>query len=399
MTLKTLIAASALAAVAWTGAATAGPNSIKIGVLTDLTSFASSAMGPGSVLATQIAAEDFGNKVNGKPIEVISADMQSKPDLAVQIARRWYEAEGVDVIVDVPASAAAITINGLAAEFNKLSLATVAATPEITGKACTPNDIHWVGNVPQLARGMVDAMAAQGAKNWFLLMPDYQLGKDLAAGATSMINEIGGKVVDTVFYPTNSTDYSQYLLRAQSSGADVIGTGGVGLDLTNQIKQAVEFGILPGSKQKLAAFVMNLSDIHALGPQTMQGIYILQEYYWNQNDETRAFAKKFFAKSQKMPNFTHASDYSATVAYLKAIQETKNEDPKKIVEYLKSKPIDRWGQQTTIRKDGRSLFDVTMYQVKSPAEVKEPWDYLKAIATIPAARSFPGPSPDCPLNK
>jgi branched-chain amino acid transport system substrate-binding protein len=401
MNVKRMLSVTASVCVfTWSGAAMAGPNEIKIGVLTDLTSFASAAMGPGSVLATQIAVEDFGGKVLGKPVEVISADMQSKPDLAVQIARRWYEAEGVDVIVDVPASAAAITIQGMATEMNKMFLGTVAATAELTNKACSANAVHWVTDTPAMARGPVNALAAEGAKSWFLLMPDYQLGKDLAAAATPLVQTLGGKIVDTVYYPTNTTDYAQYLLRAQSSGADVIATGGVGLDLTNQIKQAAEFGLLQSGKQKLAALVMNLSDVHAVGLKTMQGLYIMQEYYWDRDDGTREFAKKFFNKSQKMPNFTHASDYSATVAYLKAVEAAGTADPKTVVARMKQDGVSRFGKPAVIRQDGRALFDMQLYRVKAPDESKYPWDYLQRVSDIGQDKLFSAPNPQtCTLVK
>ena len=276
---------------ALTGVAAAGEQSVKIGVLTDLTSFASTAMGPGSVLAGQLAVEHFGGKVLGKPVELISADMQSKPDLAVQIAHRWYEAENVDLIVDVPASAAAIAIQAMATQDNKMFMATVAATPVLTLKGCSPNAVHWVNNTSSLARAPVSALMVEGAKTWFLIMPDYQLGKDLVAEATPLIEKLGGKVLDVVYFPTSSGDFSQYLLRAQASGADVIGVGAVGLDLSNLMKQAVEFNIVPSSKPRLAAFILNLSDVHAVGLQTMQGVYVMQEYYWDRNDAMRAFAK------------------------------------------------------------------------------------------------------------
>jgi branched-chain amino acid transport system substrate-binding protein len=383
---------------ALTGAASAGEKSVKIGVLTDLTSFASTSMGPGSVLAGQLAVEHFGGKVLGKPVELISADMQSKPDLAVQIARRWYEAENVDLIVDVPASAAAIQIQAIATQSDRTFMSTVAATPVLTLKGCSPNAVHWVGNTSSLARAPVNALMGDGAKTWFLIMPDYQLGKDLVAEATPLIEQLGGKVLDVIYFPTGTGDFSQYLLRAQASGADVIGSGGVGLDLINLIKQAVEFSILPSSKQRLAAFVLNLSDVHAVGLQTMQGVYVMQEYYWNRSDTMRAFAKAFFAKFNRMPNFTHSSNYSAITAYLKTVQDIGTDDPKKVVSRMKEVGAPRWGEQIKIRADGRALFSATMYRVKAPSESKEPWDYLKEVAAIPADKMFLPPDPSqCPL--
>ena len=376
-----------------TSVALAGEKSVKIGVLTDLTSFASTAMGPGSVLAGQLAVEHFGGNVLDKPIELISADMQSKPDLAVQIAHRWYEAENVDLIVDVPASAAAIAIQAMATQDNKLFMATVAATPVLTLKGCSPNAVHWVNNTSSLARAPVSALMAEGAKTWFLIMPDYQIGKDLVVEATPLIEKLGGKVLDVVYFPTGTGDFSQYLLRAQASGADVIGVGAIGLDLSNLMKQAVEFNILPSSKPRLAAFVLNLSDVHALGLQTMQGVYVMQEYYWNRNDPMRAFAKAFFAKSNRMPNFTHSSDYSAITAYLKTIADIGTDDPKKVVARMKDVGAPRWGTQVKVRQDGRVLFGADLYRVKAPSESKEPWDYLQQVAAIPEDQMFLPPDP------
>jgi len=376
-----------------TSVALADEKSVKIGVLTDLTSFASTAMGPGSVLAGQLAVEHFGGKVLDKPIELISADMQSKPDLAVQIAHRWYEAENVDLIVDVPASAAAIAIQAMATQDNKLFMATVAATPVLTLKGCSPNAVHWVNNTSSLARAPVSALMAEGAKTWFLIMPDYQIGKDLVVEATPLIEKLGGKVLDVVYFPTGTGDFSQYLLRAQASGADVIGVGAIGLDLSNLMKQAVEFNILPSSKPRLAAFVLNLSDVHALGLQTMQGVYVMQEYYWNRNDPMRAFAKAFFAKSNRMQNFTHSSDYSAITAYLKTIADIGTDDPKKVVARMKDVGAPRWGTQVKVRQDGRVLFGADLYRVKAPSESKEPWDYLQQVAAIPEDQMFLPPDP------
>jgi branched-chain amino acid transport system substrate-binding protein len=378
---------------ALTGVAVAGEKSVKIGVLTDLTSFASTAMGPGSVLAGQLAVEHFGGKVLDKPVELISADMQSKPDLAVQIARRWYEAENVDLIVDVPASAAAIAIQAMATQDNKMFMATVAATPVLTLKGCSPNAVHWVNNTSSLARAPVSALMTEGAKTWFLIMPDYQIGKDLVAEATPLIETLGGKVLDVVYFPTGSGDFSQYLLRAQASGADVIGVGAIGLDLSNLMKQAVEFNILPSSKPRLAAFILNLSDVHAVGLQTMQGVYVMQEYYWDRNDPMRAFAKAFFAKSNRMPNFTHSSDYSAITAYLKTIQNIGTDDPKKIVARMKEVGAPRWGSQVKVRQDGRVLFGADLYRVKAPSESKGPWDYLQQVSAIPEDQMFLPPDP------
>jgi branched-chain amino acid transport system substrate-binding protein len=385
--LGALMASVMMAAVS--GPATADDNVLTIGVLTDLSSFASNSMGQGSVVATQLAVKDFGGTVLGKPIRVISADMQSRPDLAVTLAQHWYDVDGVDVIVDVPASAAALTIQRMAYEKKKMFLATVAATSELTGKACTPTSVHWGLDTIGTAGGMVAALKAENAKSWFLIMPDYAVGKAVASAAQTMVARNGGRIVQTIFFPPNSTEYSQYLLEAEQSGADVIGAGGIGSDLVTLIRQAVEFHILPSSKQRLAAFLMNLTDVDAVGLKTLQGVWLVQDFYWDTNARTRAYAKEFFAIHHKMPNFTQSANYSGVTAYLKAVKAVGSEDPGKVVAWLKSQPLDHFGKPTTLRADGRAMFDVELYQVKSPAESKYPWDYLKLVRTIPADEIAP----------
>jgi len=378
----------------------AGEKSIKIGVLTDLTSFASTSMGPGSVVAGELAAKDFGGMVLGKPIEVISADMQSKPDLAVQIATEWYDHEDVDAIIDVPASAAALTIQRMANEKHRIFLATVAATTDLTGKQCSPIGVHWGTDTASYARGLVSAMAAGGAKTWFQIMPDFAVGKSTAENANKVIEAGGGKVLATVYHPTNSSDYSSYLLQAQQSGADVIGVGSIGLDLTTLIKQAVEFGILPSSKQKLASFLGGLSDVDAVGLKTMQNVLLVQNFYWDANADTRKFATEFFAIRKKMPNFTHANDYSGVLAYLTAMKEAGSDDPVKVVAKMHEHPMNMFGQKVTIREDGRVLYDMGLYRVKSPAESKYPWDYLQLEQTSSAEKNFLSlKDGGCPLIK
>ena len=375
----------------------AGAKSVKIGVLTDLTSFASRSAGQGSVDAAEIAVADFGGTVLGKPIEVVVADMQSKPDLAVEIARRWYERENVDVIVDVPNSAGALAIRALATANKRLFVPTIAASAGITGKGCSPYTVHWVVNSTAIVRSFVSALTDAGAKTWFLLMPDYAIGKAFAAGAQHYIQSVGGKVLDTVYFPVNNGDFGQFVLRAKASGADVIATGAIGTDLSNLIKQANEFGVLPSSKQRLAAFVITVSEIHGTGLPIMQGVWAMQDFYWDQNDQTRAFAKKFFAKEHRMPDFTHAGNYSAVTAYLNAVKESGTDDAATVVARLKHGTVMRFGEPSTVRADGRAIFNVRLYRVKSPAESTGPWDVLKPAGIIDSGKIFDPMSPACPL--
>lgn len=394
---RATILGAALALAAWP--AWAGDTVVRVGVLTDLTSFASTSMGEGSVVASQLAAKDFGGSVIGKKIEVISADMQSKPDLATQIATQWYDTGGVDVIVDVPASAAAITIQRMAYEKHRLFIATVAATTELTGKACTPTGVHWGPDTAAQSSSLIDALSAEGAKSWFFIMPDFFVGKSLAAVGGQMVQKSGGKLLGTVYHPTNSTDYAQYLLQAQQSGADAIGVGSIGLDLSTLLKQATEFGII-GSKQKVGAFLMQLSDIQAVGLQTTHGVFIQQDFYWNDNEETRAFAREFYAIRNKMPNATQASNYSGLMAYFNAVKSTGTDDPVKVVAWMKSHPMKKFGETVHLREDGRLIDTMGLYQIKAPADVKEPWDYLKLVRTIPGSRAYLSLAEGgCPLVK
>lgn len=387
----------ALSVLLATSAAWAGEKSIKIGVLTDLTSFASRSAGQGSVDAAKIAVADFGGTVLGKPIEVVVADMQSKPDLAVEIARRWYERENVDLIVDVPNSAGALAIRGLATANKRVFIPTIAASAAITGKGCSRYTIHWVVNSTAIARAFVSALTDDGAKTWFLLMPDYAIGKALAADAQRYIASVGGKVLDTVYFPVNNSDFSSFVLRAQASGADAIAIGAIGTDLSNLIKQAKEFGVLPSSKQRLAAFVITVSEIHGTGLDTMQGVWAMQDFYWDQNDETRAFAKKFFAVENRMPDFTHAGNYSAVLAYLNAVKAAGTDNAAAVVAQMKHGTVSRFGEPSTIRADGRAIFNVELYRVKSPAEAKNPWDVLKPVKEIDASKIFDPINPQCEL--
>jgi branched-chain amino acid transport system substrate-binding protein len=396
LTMKTFLVALAtffVVATAW-----AAEKSITIGVLTDLTSFASRSAGQGSVDAVRIAVSDFGGTVLGKPIEVVFADMQSKPDLAVEIARRWYERENVDLIVDVPNSAGALAIRGLATANRRVFIPTIAASAAITGKGCSPFTIHWVVNSTAIARAFVNALGEDGARTWFLLMPDYAIGKAFAADAQRYIESVGGEVVDTVYFPVNSGDFSQFVLRAQASGADAIATGAIGTDLSNLIRQAHEFGVLPSSKQRLAAFVITVSEIHGTGLDTMQGVWAMQDFYWDQSADTRAFAKKFFAVEHRMPDFTHAGNYSAVMAYLNAVKAAGTDDAATVVARLKHGTVPRFGGPSTIRGDGRAIFNVELYRVKSPAESKGPWDVLKPVKSIDAGKIFGPISPQCDLG-
>ncbi len=358
-------------------------------------------MGEGSVVASELAAKDFGGSVIGKKIEVISADMQSKPDLAVQLATEWYDQDGVDVIVDVPASAAAITIQRMAYEKHKLFLGHRGGHHRPDGQGLHA-DRHSLGPRYRGRFARARQRAGAGGRKELVLHHARLRGRQVARRQRQgiMVEKSGGKLLGTVYHQTNITDYATYLLQAQQSGADAIAVGSIGLDLSTLLKQAVEFGILPNSKQKLTSFLLALSDVNAVGLPTTAGVYVLSDFYWDQNDQTRAFSKSFFAIRNKEPNFTQAANYSGLLAYFNAVKEAGTDDPEKVVAKMREHPMDKFGEKAVLRPDGRVVSDVQLYQVKSQAESKYPWDYMKLVRTIPGDQVFPSMAEeDCPLVK
>jgi branched-chain amino acid transport system substrate-binding protein len=376
-------------------------NLIKIGVLSDMSGLYADLGGPGSVLAARLAVEDFKAKEKGLNVEIIGGDHQNKADIGSNLTRTWIDTEKVDVIVDVPNSGVALAVSAIVAEKNKVFLANGPASSDLTGKACTPNNIHWTYDTWALANGTGNAIVKTGGKSWFFLTADYAFGHALERDTTAVVTKNGGKVVGSVRHPLNTQDFSSFLLQAQSSKAQIIGLSNAGGDTINSIKQAAEFGIVSGG-QNLAGLLVFLTDVHALGLKTAQGLIFTEAWYWDMNDANRAFAKRFAAQNGgKYPTMIHAGVYASVLHYLKAVEATKSDDGKSVVAKMKEMPTDDalFGKGT-IRADGRKIHDMYLFQVKKPEESKGPWDYYTLRATIPAAEAFrPLNEGNCPLVK
>ena len=396
---KSLLVFSALASSA---AAQMTDNVVKIGVLNDQSGLYADLSGQGSVLAAKLAVEDFGGKVDGTPIEVIFADHQNKPDVGSNIARQWFDVDKVDAIVDVPTSSVALAINEVTKSKNKVFLVSGAAASDLTGKACSPNTVHWTYDTWALANGTGKAVVKAGGDTWFFLTADYAFGQALERDVTAVVKANGGKVLGSVRHPLNASDFSSFLLQAQASKAKVIGLANAGGDTINTIKAASEFGIVKGG-QKLAGLLVFITDIHALGLKVSQGLQLSSAFYWDRDDKTRAWSKRFSDRMNKRePSMVQAGVYSAVLHYLKAVQSLKSDaDGKAVVDKMKQMPTDDpiFGKGS-IRVDGRKIHPMYLYEVKSPAESKKPWDYYKLVREIPANEAFrPLSESECPLVK
>lgn len=403
--MKSSIAMAALAAaLAWTGTANAQDKNVKIGVMTDMSGLYSDISGSGSVLAVNMAVEDSGLRDKGWKIDIISADHQNKPDIATSLARQWADVENVDVYADVVTSSTALAINPVVVEKNRIHLNSGAATSALSGKACTPNTIHWTYDTYELANGTGKAVTKAGGDSWFFITADYAFGAALEADTRAVVEKNGGKVLGSVKHPLNSSDFSSFLLQAQSSHAKIIGLANAGGDTTNAVKQAAEFGIVKGG-QKLASLLLFISDVHALGLKVANGLQMTESFYWDLNDETRGFSKRFSARSKNnaMPSMVQAGDYSAVLHYLKALVALGGNphDGAKVIAKMKELPTDDtiFGKGS-IRADGRKIHPAYLFEVKKPEESKGPWDYYKLVATIPAEEAFrPLAESECPLVK
>jgi len=398
--LKTLVAAAALA-LAGTAHAQISGNVVKIGVMSDMSGLYSDIGGPGSVLAAKMAVEDFKAAQKGIKAEVVSADHQNKPDVGSAIARQWYDQDKVDVIVDVPNSGVALAVNQITKEKGKVFLANGPASSDLTGKACSPNTVHWTYDTWMLANGTGSAIVKSGGDSWFFLTSDYAFGHALERDTEAVVLKNGGKVLGKVRHPLNNQDFSSFLLQAQQSKAKIVGLANAGGDTTNSIKQAAEFGIVKGG-QNLAGLLVFITDVHALGLQTAQGLILTNTFYWDQNEASRAFSKRFAALDKGIhPSMVHAGVYASTLHYLKAIEALKSDDGTKVVAKMKETPTDDplFGKGT-IRVDGRKIHPAYLVEVKKPSESKGPWDYYKVRATIPADQAFrPLKDGECPLVK
>jgi branched-chain amino acid transport system substrate-binding protein len=374
---------------------------VKIGVLNDQSSLYADLAGQGSVVAARMAVEDFGADKKGLKVEIVSADHQNKPDVGSQIARQWYDADRVDMIVDVPNSGVALAVNQITRDKGKAMLVSGAASADLTGKACSPNTIHWTYDTWALANGTANAIVKTGGDTWFFLTADYAFGHALERDVEAVVLKNGGKVLGKVRHPLNTQDFSSFLLQAQASKAKIIGLANAGGDTTNAIKQGAEFGIVKGG-QNFAGLLVFITDVHALGLPAAQGLIFTETFYWDMNDKTRAFAKRFAERDRGIhPTMIHAGVYSAVTHYLKAVEALKADDGTKVIAKMKDTPTDDplFGKGS-IRADGRKIHPAYLFEVKKPAESKAPWDYYKVRATIPAEQAFrPLDQGNCPLVK
>ncbi len=371
-----------------TAAAFADGPPLRIGVLTDASGPFVDSGGPGSVAAAEMAVADFGGSVNGRKIEILLGDTLNKPDVAAGIARRWYDLEGVSAIVDLPVTPVAFAVQALAKEKNKTVMITAGATTAITAKNCTIGSSHWADDSHALASGATKAIVQSGGKTWYFLTVDTAFGAALQDAASAVIEANGGKVLGSAKYPINAPDFSSLLLNAQSSGADRIGLASVGADLDNQIKQGAEFGIGVDGKQAMVGFLVYIQDIDSLGLAAAKNLNVSTGFYWDQNDESRAFAKRFFEKRHMMPSRNHAAIYTAVTHYLQAVKAVGSDDMAAVGKAMREAPIDFFGHKASMRSDGRVLYDLTLYRVKTPQESKGPWDYYSKVRDIPAEEAF-----------
>jgi branched-chain amino acid transport system substrate-binding protein len=384
-------ALAAAATLAFAGAATAqiSGNVVKIGVLNDQSSLYADLGGQGSVLAARMAIEDFKAKEKGLNVEVIFADHQNKADVGSQIANKWIDAEGVDVIVDVPNSGVALAVNDVVKTKGKVFINSGAASSDLTGAKCSPNTVHWTYDTWMLANGTGSAIVKRGGDSWYFLTADYAFGHALERDTSEVVKKSGGKVVGAVRHPLNTQDFSSFLLQAQASKAKIVGLANAGGDTINSIKQASEFGIVKGG-QNLAGLLVFLSDVHGIGLDKAQGLIVTTAWYWDQNDQTRAFAKRFSAANgNKYPTMVQAGVYAGVLHYLKAVAALKSDDGAKVVAKMKEMPTDDplFGKGT-IRQDGRKIHPAYLVEVKKPSESKGPYDYYKVLSTIPAEQAF-----------
>ncbi|VIO75821.1 ABC transporter substrate-binding protein [Bradyrhizobium ivorense] len=398
-TVTTLSAAALLAAVL-AGPALAQQTPLKIGVLTDFQSVYSDIGGAGNVEATKMAIEEFGGSMFGKPIELVTADPMSKADVAATITRKWYEAEGVDMIIDMPTSATALAGMEMSKQFEKIMIVTDAASSDITGKSCSPYTLHWTYDTYANAHTVGSAIVKNGGDTWFFITADYLFGHSIERDTGDVVRAAGGKVVGSARHPLNTPDFSSFLLQAQASKAKIIGMANGGGDTINTIKQAAEFGIVAGG-QNLAGVVMFISDIHSLGLKLAQGLIITEAYYWDLNDRTRTFGKRFFERMKRMPTMNQAATYSATLHYLNAMKAAGTKETKPVLAKMRETPVrDAFTDNGVVREDGRMVHSMFLFEVKKPEESKAPWDYYKVLAEVPGDQAFrPLKDGGCPLLK
>ncbi|SDD18749.1 amino acid/amide ABC transporter substrate-binding protein, HAAT family [Bradyrhizobium brasilense] len=396
----TSLSAAGLIAAVLAGPALAQQAPLKIGVLTDFQSVYSDIGGAGNVEATKMAIEEFGGSMFGKPIELVTADALNKADVAATITRKWYEAENVDMIIDMPTSATALAGMEMSKQFEKIMIVTDAASSDITGKSCSPYTLHWTYDTYANAHTVGSAIVKNGGDTWFFITADYLFGHSIERDTGDVVRAAGGKVIGSARHPLNTPDFSSFLLQAQASKAKIIGMANGGADTINTIKQASEFGIVAGG-QNLAGIVMFISDIHSLGLKLAQGLIITEAYYWDLNDRTRAFGKRFFERMKRMPTMNQAATYSATLHYLNAVKAAGTKETRPVLAKMRATPVrDAFTDNGVVREDGRMVHSMFLFEVKKPEESKAPWDYYKVLAEVPGDQAFrPLKDGGCPLIK
>jgi branched-chain amino acid transport system substrate-binding protein len=382
------------------GQAQISDNLVKIGILNDQSGLYADFGGKWSYEAAKMAVEDFGGKVLNAPVEVVTADHQNKPDVASTVARQWYDVEKVDAIMELTTSSVALAIQQLTKEKKKINMITGAASTDLTGKACSPYGFHWAYDNRALAVGTGGALVEKGGDTWFFITADYAFGHSLEAETGRYVQSKGGKVVGAVRHPLSASDFSSFLLQAQASKAKVIGLANAGLDTSNAIKQAAEFGIVQGG-QRLAALLFTLAEVHGLGLQASQGLVLTEGYYWDLDDQDRAFAKRFQERTGRMPNMVHAGTYSAVAQYLKAIQAAGTDDADAVAKKLHEMPVnDFFAKNGKVLPNGRMIHDMYLFEVKKPSESKGPWDYYKHLSTISGEQAFAtAKESGCPMTQ
>lgn len=399
MKLLHLVSAALLAATAIpASAAEISDGKVKIGILNDQSGVYADFGGKWSFEAAKMAVEDFGGTVQGAPIEVITADHQNKPDIASNIARQWYDTEQVDSIMELTTSSVALAVRGISTEKKKIDLVTGAATADLTGKACSPYGFHWAYDTHALAVGTGGALVKQGGDTWFFLTADYAFGYSLEEQTSNFVKTQGGQVLGAVRHPLGTTDYSSFLLQAQSSGAKVVGLANAGLDTANAIKQAAEFGIVAGG-QRMAALLFTLAEVHGLGLEAAQGLTLTESFYWDRDDQSREFSKRFFDKTGRMPNMIQAATYSGVLQYLKAIDKAGTDETEAVAKLMHEMPVeDVFARGGKVAANGRLISDLYLMEVKKPSESTQPWDYYKVLATVPGEEAYIKPEESgCPL--
>jgi branched-chain amino acid transport system substrate-binding protein len=363
-------------------------NKVKIGILNDQSGVYADFGGKWSYEAAMMAVEDFGGTVKDMPIEVVTADHQNKPDIASNIARQWYDTEQVDSIMELTTSSVALAVQGLSAEKKKINIVTGAASSDLTGKSCSPYGFHWAYDTHALAVGTGGALVGQGGDTWYFLTADYAFGYSLEEQTSNFVKSKGGTVVGAVRHPLATTDYSSFLLQAQSSGAKVIGLANAGLDTANSIKQAAEFGIVAGG-QRLAALLFTLAEVHGLGLEAAQGLTLTEGFYWDRDDQSREWANKFKERTGRMPNMIQAGTYSAVTQYLKAIDKAGTDETEAVAKNLHEMPVDDvFARGGKVGANGRMIYDMYLMEVKKPADSKGEWDYYNVLATIPGDEAY-----------